>query len=94
MKELPIEFFRYGLIRTPIYPIDDIKSLDFNRPSFAEAIYLASDSLYEDAYEKKLLNENTLLSLTRYYLRACTRCTPYGNFAGCVLVKKWRQIVH
>jgi lantibiotic biosynthesis protein len=56
---------------------------------FKEAIYTASPELYQQAI-KWLKGEITdprkvqklMLSLHRYYLRMCSRCTPYGLFAG------------
>ena len=55
-----------------------------------EAIYLASPSLYseflkwesdtiKDPSEDKKLRD----SLYKYFSRMCTRCTPFGLFAGC-----------
>lgn len=62
----------------------------FSDPLFVEAVYFASKDLYaalkdwldnitqHDAKSGKLLK-----SLHRYYSRMCTRCTPFGLFAGC-----------
>ncbi|KFF08942.1 lantibiotic dehydratase [Chryseobacterium luteum] len=55
-----------------------------------EALYLASDTLYNEL-NKYILNPNkltpkerkrTLLSLSKYYIRAASRCTPFGAFAS------------
>jgi thiopeptide-type bacteriocin biosynthesis protein len=63
---------------------------EFGNSIFKEAIFLASKELYvslnrwldgeitDGKKQKKLL-----LSLHKYYTRMCTRCTPYGMFAGC-----------
>lgn len=60
----------------------------FAEPLVAEALYLASPALSERLNEwllgKPIAEENKLIqSLTKYYLRMSSRCTPYGLFAGC-----------
>ncbi|MCM0315725.1 lantibiotic dehydratase family protein [Bacteroides fragilis] len=55
-----------------------------------ESIFLASPELYKEVVKvlsKKTFNyDNKLLyTLTRYYSRMCTRCTPFGLFAGCAI---------
>jgi lantibiotic biosynthesis protein len=59
---------------------------------FQQAIYTASPELYQEAMkwlagvitDSKKINK-LLLSLHRYYLRMCCRCTPYGLLAGCAV---------
>ncbi len=62
--------------------------------SFLEAVYLASPVLYAecirlqkgeltDAKEIKKIR----ISLAKYYERMYSRCTPFGLFSGCSLVK-------
>jgi len=62
----------------------------FTDPHLLEAIYIASPELYQELqkWQAGLLKgekeENKLAAaLFRYLLRMCTRCTPYGLFAGC-----------
>ncbi len=60
----------------------------FAEPIVAEALYLASPALSERLNEwlmgKPIAEEHKLIqSLTKYYLRMSSRCTPYGLFAGC-----------
>ena len=66
-------------------------------PEIQEAIFLASPNLFtkmkkwlentlDDAKEEKRLPQ----SLMRYILRMCTRCTPFGLFAGFTL-GKWGE---
>ncbi|GAA0537613.1 lantibiotic dehydratase [Chitinophaga japonensis] len=62
----------------------------FTDPYLLEAIYIASPELYQELqkWQEGLLTgekeENKLAAaLFRYLLRMCTRCTPYGLFAGC-----------
>ncbi|MDM1295616.1 lantibiotic dehydratase [Sphingobacterium sp. N143] len=61
-------------------------------PCFLEGIYWTSRDLYNQIYrfkngelikEKK---ERLFTTLQKYIIRAATRCTPYGVFAGCSLV--------
>lgn len=60
------------------------------QPIAQEALYIASPDLYEqlqlwidDKIEKPDKKEKTELSLVKYMIRMCTRCTPYGLFASC-----------
>ncbi|MDJ1485600.1 lantibiotic dehydratase [Cytophagaceae bacterium YF14B1] len=63
----------------------------FSSPLLQEALYIASPELYQEFskwfFQKSLaVSKNTdalLLTLYKYYSRMCTRCTPYGLFAGC-----------
>ncbi|SFE76616.1 thiopeptide-type bacteriocin biosynthesis domain-containing protein [Chitinophaga sp. CF118] len=61
----------------------------FRDPYLTEAIYIASPELYQELVkwqqglftgEKEI--QKLVLALFRYILRMCTRCTPYGLFAG------------
>lgn len=62
----------------------------FSTQPMQEALYLASPALYkrfldwingEEIAEKAKL----IQTLFKYYLRVCSRCTPYGMFAGCAI---------
>ncbi|RFS24692.1 hypothetical protein DVR12_05685 [Chitinophaga silvatica] len=66
--------------------IDELRRL-FSDPLMQEAVFLASVPLYDETL-KWLNNPNDSslklpLALYRYLIRMCTRCTPYGLFAGC-----------
>ncbi|MEV4883666.1 lantibiotic dehydratase [Chitinophaga ginsengisegetis] len=56
---------------------------------FLEGIYWSSPQLYQSISDYKKGNyypgkeEKLLLALKKYVIRSCTRCTPYGIFAGC-----------
>lgn len=76
----------------------NVKSLEvcmkeiFSQPFYQEAIYVASPELFQEFQkweEGCLTNEKDVSKLTaslyKYYVRMCTRCTPYGLFAGSVL---------
>jgi thiopeptide-type bacteriocin biosynthesis protein len=62
----------------------------FTHPYLLEAIYIASPELYQELQKwqqglitgEKEVNK-LVAALFRYILRMCTRCTPYGLFAGC-----------
>jgi hypothetical protein len=68
--------------------LDDLVRLRINDPVFLEALYWSSPQLVEavskfkeggikGAKEKKLMQ-----TLKKYLIRASTRCTPYGIYAG------------
>lgn len=92
-------FLNQLIVRTPSLPFyDDISEQflkDFlDNATFAEALYLASPVLFQEAMNwkvgkisdpKKLLK--IPLSIGKYYLRMCSRCTPFGLFAGCGVVE-------
>lgn len=50
---------------------------------FKEAIYLASFTLYEDIFIKKRIDKSTIKAIHKYFIRMCSRPTPFGLFAGC-----------
>lgn len=85
-------FFENGLLRVPFYPYNSLRHLDcidsiISLKAFKEAIYIASPSLYDEIYIKNNKGEKVMLSLVKYFIRACTRCTPYGLFAGCSVIQ-------
>lgn len=77
------------IFRTPRYPLNfmDLDYSDILKDEyFEESIYLASTSLYNFIYKNpslSLTNEKLIVSLYKYISRACSRCTPFGLFAGC-----------
>jgi lantibiotic biosynthesis protein len=87
------------IVRTPSLPFSDDISEEFlkqylDNPAFAEAVYLASPILFREAIlwkENKITDPKKLqkipLSLSKYYSRMCSRCTPFGLFAGCGVVE-------
>lgn len=60
--------------------IDVIKSSPFK-----ESIYVASPTLYNEVYCKHVLNKGSINAIVKYFSRSCTRCTPFGLFAGCAV---------
>ena len=92
-------FHSHLILRTPTQPF----STEFNATAiaaalhdeqFAEALYLASPHVYEECRKwqagllpdpkKAAKLQNTL---ARYYIRMRSRCTPFGLFAGCAVVR-------
>ena len=85
------EPFNFCIFRTPLYCIRDYNSSRIiNDPIFNEALRLASPSFYEEkekAYKEGNLSQKMIESIMKYQTRASTRCTPFGLFAGCSVVK-------
>ena len=95
-------FLNQLIVRTPSLPFNDDISEKFlkqflDNPTFAEALYLASPVLFQEAINwkndrvtdpKKLIK--IPISLGKYYLRMCSRCTPFGLFAGCGVIE-WSE---
>ncbi len=102
MKELEknknLQFLDKLVMRLPALPYaadinpDKITEL-INDKAFLEAIYLASPVLYKECLKWKqgILTDDKEISrvktsLIKYYQRMCSRCTPFGLFAGCAIV--------
>lgn len=92
---VPYSFDKKLVLRTPRLPVTvTITAADvvewLKNEDFLEAIYLASPVLYEEC---KKWNAGTVLSkkdqekitatLSKYYTRMNSRCTPFGLFSGC-----------
>jgi thiopeptide-type bacteriocin biosynthesis protein len=82
------EFYPKLIVRTPLFSFERFfkcADLDFLAdPFFKEALFIASPDLARLVYNSEgELSEEVKLSLIRYYNRMCTRCTPFGLFAGC-----------
>ena len=99
MKEyLPISKFVYRTPIYPYTKLENIddtfkskelfKSL-ISSSIFQESIYLASPSLFNELHSflegniQQKDEHRFILSILKYYLRMCTRCTPFGIYAGC-----------
>jgi lantibiotic biosynthesis protein len=88
-------FLNQLIVRTPSLPFNDDISEDFlkqllDNATFVEALYLASPVLFQEAInwkDGKITDPKKLqkipISIGKYYLRMCSRCTPFGLFAGC-----------
>ena len=90
----------FFLLRSPLYPVNHyrqildmpLQDLQAAHPDFLYALHIASRELLKELErfiqtpggftEKKAAKLRK--SLYKYWVRACTRSTPYGLFAGCV----------
>lgn len=96
------QFLSQLIIRTPAFSFNDDFDETFlfqllENPQFSEALYLASPVLFEEALALKnqekvdaKKKQKVLFSLSKYYTRMCSRCTPFGLFAGCA-VAEWND---
>lgn len=86
MKKHYSPFSRFAF-RTSLYPMQYLEKWDLflETPVFREALFLASPEFSESELfiKKNKKAEKRTLSLYKYFSRACTRCTPFGLFAGC-----------
>jgi hypothetical protein len=87
MNKNPYLPFPKFVFRTPLYPLQCLSKWDSlaDTPVFREALFLASPEFAESkrfAREEKKVEKRDI-SLYKYFSRACTRCTPFGLFAGC-----------
>lgn len=80
------------VIRVPFFDAEAYKNVPAPLPPiFEEGIYFASPQLYASllkyqgvgSKEEKKINE----SISKYWLRACTRPTPFGVFAGIAVLQ-------
>jgi hypothetical protein len=88
------DYFRTYILRTPLNSLSKIKTKELNLNffkqdiTFLKSIQLSSPSLYSEFLKtinsqcSKEEEEKCLISLSKYFLRSCTRCTPFGLFAG------------
>ncbi len=71
--------------------LDDVVLCYIDDPVFIEGLYWSSPQLYKAIlqYKKGDFNsakkEKLKHTLKKYAIRASTRCTPYGLFAGCAI---------
>jgi hypothetical protein len=82
------QYFDTFLFRTPFFSFEDLayfKEKWKNSPVFKEMLQIVSPDLYNSINEEDKTAEKSVLSSYRYFERACTRCTPFGLFAGCFL---------
>lgn len=93
-KEIP------PIIRMPVkslndcYPIFNGEKIDYdfvlkllNDKYIKNALYIASPELYSALIERQENNEEVIISFLKYYIRMCTRSTPFGLFSSVSLIK-------
>ncbi len=78
-----------AIIRTPLLPINVLNKPatqeSFEKPTLNNTLFIASPVLHAQLHKLKPTDkpdDKLQKSLLKYYTRACTRCTPYGLFAG------------
>lgn len=86
MAKIKLRAFPTFVLRTPLFPLSalDDPERTMQQPCFREALYLASPDLYTFTGDKtEDAEEKGDAAALKYFLRACSRCTPFGLFAGC-----------
>lgn len=78
------------LVRTPLFPFNNdklINDIDYNDDLFKEAIYIASNELYNEMSKKSKVEKKEKIDATlyKYWRRIQTRTTPYGLFSGVTI---------
>lgn len=78
------------VLRVPLLPLASAtKEVDLNLPFFQEGLYIAAFDLWQELEKAEFnwanLNDKVKRSVSKYWIRSCTRCTPYGLFAGTFL---------
>ena len=86
------------VFRTPCFRLNtDLNGRSPDRDIFSEALFLASPELCSEIekYDSLSSKEKLKLDITlyKYASRACSRCTPFGLFAGCSM-GKWGNRTH
>lgn len=73
---------------------DDVIDLFKTDAFFREAVFVASQVLYNEvvkSIDKGNIENKLVHSLTKYYIRCKTRCTPFGLFSGSTSGKIGRE---
>jgi hypothetical protein len=96
MKKEGISLSDKCLVRIPLFPVRFLEeyvgenSVDLEGiiglDKFKEAIYFASDSVYE-SISKNHVDAKLMKTILKYFSRACSRSTPYGLFGGVGVAK-------
>jgi len=89
------------VLRTPRLPLPGELTAQtlpvlLSDPIFLESLYIASPVVYDECVKwmngdinaKKI--DRLTATLTKYYLRSSSRCTPFGLFSGCSFVE-WKN---
>ncbi|WP_118952509.1 lantibiotic dehydratase [Taibaiella helva] len=86
-----LQHFSNILLRTPLQSLKlSYRPLSGTSPIFQEGLYLSSPEYWNEFLKRDELKgkdkEKLELSFAKYWLRSCSRCTPYGTFAGSLMV--------
>jgi len=86
-----MKHLNFVLLRSPSFSLNQINNKAYWKSDlFNEGLFLSSKELYNDLISpqakdpKKQARINQ--SLVKYWTRTCSRCTPYGTFAGNLVV--------
>lgn len=84
--------FSHVLIRTPLNPLKQAYNFPEAYPQkFEDSLYISSPELWQEFQKNETLTikeKNKMFhTLTKFWIRSSTRCTPYGSFAGCALIE-------
>lgn len=82
LQYAPSGFF---VLRTPLLPYEAPSEQGLRDPVIREALHLASSALVEALDSPEQSSPRALHALTAYMVRARTRATPFGLFAGCTM---------
>ncbi|SHL16943.1 thiopeptide-type bacteriocin biosynthesis domain-containing protein [Chitinophaga jiangningensis] len=95
---IPYLFDPQLVLRTPRFPLTAaINQIDFDallqNNAFLEALYLASPVLYDECIKwrngqisSKKDIDKLKRSVSKYFVRMSSRCTPFGLFSGCAVL--------
>ncbi len=87
MKEKYYKTPKKFILRSPIFPTNNLEEYDIasiaKNKIFQEGVFLSSPGFHEKMFD--LNDQSVKLSVYKYWLRACYRCTPFGTFAGVSL---------
>ncbi|RFZ85162.1 hypothetical protein DYU05_06060 [Mucilaginibacter terrenus] len=83
----------YGklLLRVPLQSLEAVDAIGTDEPTaFRDGIYLSSWDLFKELNRSGNISEKDRsrmhFAYSKYWIRSCTRCTPYATFAGFAMV--------
>lgn len=89
MNELQFVPFKFVFFRSPLHGLANAYKFSTDVSLlFEEGLYLASPEFWTELLKIGHLTDDTKIkrSFYKYWLRSCTRCTPFGTFAGSGLL--------
>ncbi len=89
------------LLRVPLQSLSLSYNFDkvVSNKMFEDGLYISSPEFFSEYLKNKKINDfqksqKLDLSITKYWLRSCTRATPYGTFAGSTVlpIQKLKEV--